>query len=162
MVPTTLAIALNLRHMKKLVWSTSAESGSCKRLNHDFKIKVTLAGLWWSLERREQQCQSMALQRKLPNNTLNVTIVSGPAKPNLIWQGMSVVITLWMSLIKYQTISLNKKLAVTSWHDSPLTLSAPDSWCRWLFNNLPKVLGKQLYENLHPQFLFHFQKWRKT
>jgi len=71
----------------------------------------------------------------------------------------SAVINLWVPLTKYQTITW---MAVTSFHYSPLTSSAPNSRGTQIYNNLLKILGKQLCKNLCSKYQLHFHKPKVT
>jgi hypothetical protein len=82
---------------------------------------------------------SRGLQRKLQNSSLKVSILSVPAKPKLTWQGW-----VWSKHYECHSQSIRPSspsswIAVTRWHDCPLTSSATASGCRFANNNLPKI-----------------------
>ncbi len=70
---------------------------------------------------------------------------------------MSVVLTLWELLISVRP-SPSSWIAVTSSHDYPLNLSASNSGCTYIHNDPPKNFRQTIIQNLHPEFLLHFQK----
>jgi hypothetical protein len=60
------------------------------------------------------------------------TAGSVPATPKQTTIIMGVIATLWVTLTKYQTITLNMNSSVLL----PLTSSSPDNGCRLVYNNL--------------------------
>lgn len=72
---------------------------------------------------RQHHIVSMRMQRKLDNNPLMVMVVSVPAKPDWTYQEW---VESWLSHTKYQTLT-SSWMAVTSYHYSPMTSSAPNS-----------------------------------
>ncbi len=93
----------------------------------------------------EENSQHLKVTRKIKNNT---THING-------------VITLWVSLTKYQTITF----IMTSWSAAmtphwlyQLPMVGTDKYQK----NLPKISCKPLYKHLHPEFSIYFGCNRKT
>jgi hypothetical protein len=70
---------------------------------------------------------------------------------------MSVVLTLWELLISVRP-SPSSWIAVTNSHDYPLNSSASNGGCTYIHNDQPKNFRQTIIQNLHPEFLLHFQK----
>jgi hypothetical protein len=108
-----------------------------------------------SLPQQQPLSEGYEIAEKSPQNHLKVNVLWIPAKTEINTTRMSVVITLWLSLILYQTITFI--MNSTDWLDSQLT-SVSEGRCREVYNNEPKIYTNN-YKNIYILFLFYF--WRQ-